>query len=187
MPPTYTPAEMLERLVAFDTVSAKSNLDLIDWVVDYLRAHGVEPVRLPNEEGTKANLYATIGPAVPGGIVLSGHTDVVPVEGQSWTSDPFTLTEREGRLYGRGAADMKGFIALCLALVPTLRARKLARPIHLALSFDEEVGCLGAPHLVDHMVGHLPRPALAIIGEPTMMRPVDAHKGIDAFRTTVRG
>src|SRR3546814_348457 len=182
---TFTPLEMLERLVAFDTVSARSNLALIDWVAAYLADHGIAPVVLPGEDGAKANLYATIGPAEPGGIVLSGHTDVVPVEGQAWTSDPFALTRRDDRVYGRGTADMKGFIALCLALVPELTARRLRRPIHIALTYDEEVGCLGAPRLVAHLVEHLPRPAVAVIGEPTMMRPVNAHKGLDAFRTPV--
>jgi len=180
---------LLDRLIAFDTVSRNGNRALIDWVADYLRGHGVEPLVLPDPEGTgsKANLYATIGPTDRGGVVLSGHTDVVPVDGQPWTTDPFRLTERDGRWYGRGTADMKGFVALALALVPTLAARTLKTPVHLALSYDEEVGCLGVPHMIRHVLEHLPRPELVIVGEPTTMRPVHAHKGLNAYRTTVTG
>ena len=185
--PDPTAAALLARLVAFDTVSARSNLALIDWVAAYLRGCGVNPIVLPNAERTKANLYATIGPKVPGGIVLSGHTDVVPVAGQAWDSDPFTLIERDGRLYGRGTADMKGFIAIALALVPALCRRRLAVPVHLALSYDEEIGCLGVPHLVRHVIDSLPRPRLVLVGEPTMLRMVNAHKSIAGFRTTVTG
>lgn len=178
---------LLERLVAFETVSARSNRDLIDWAAGVLRDAGIEATVLPSPDGGKANLFATIGPAAPGGVVLSGHTDVVPAEGQAWSSAPFTLTERGGRLHGRGTADMKGFLALCLAGAPGWARRGLRRPIHLAFSYDEEVGCLGAPDLIAHLRRNVPPPALAIIGEPTMMRPVGAHKGIDAFRTTVTG
>lgn len=190
MPPSLDlgPAlALLDRLIAFDTVSARSNLALIDWVAAWLHGHGVEPVVLPSPDGAKANLYATIGPDGPGGVVLSGHTDVVPVTDQSWDSDPFVLTERDGRLYGRGTADMKGFLALALALVPALAARRLAVPVHLAFSYDEELGCLGVPALVRHVVQHLPLPRLVIIGEPTLMQPVNAHKGVFGFRTTVTG
>ena len=185
--PVLTPVEMLARLIAFDTVSARPNRALIDWVAEYLRAHGVAPLVLPDADGGKANLYATIGPDRAGGVVLSGHTDVVPVADQAWDSDPFALTERGGRLYGRGAADMKGFVALALALVPAFAARPLATPIHLALSYDEEVGCKGAPYLVRHIVDHQPLPRLVVVGEPTSMRPVNAHKAIHAFRTEVTG
>lgn len=178
---------LLDRLVGFDTVSARSNLGLIHWVGDYLRGHGVEPVILPDPTGTKGNLFATIGPAGPGGVVLSGHTDVVPADGRDWSSDPFTLTEREGRLVARGAADMKGFLACALALVPGLAARRPARPVHLAFSYDEEVGCLGAPALIDHIRRHLPPPALVVVGEPTSMRPVNAHKGMVCVDTEVTG
>ncbi|AGA33670.1 Acetylornithine deacetylase [Thioalkalivibrio nitratireducens DSM 14787] len=175
---------MLERLVAFDTVSRNSNLDLIDFVRDRLARQGVAADLIANGDGTKANLLATVGPRVEGGVVLSGHTDVVPVDGQAWTTDPFRLEERGGRLYGRGSCDMKGFVAIALALVPEMKA--LRRPIHLALSYDEEVGCRGAPSLVE-AVGRLPRPAAVIVGEPTGMRVITAHKGITVARTHVRG
>ncbi|MEQ9813453.1 MAG: acetylornithine deacetylase [Azospirillaceae bacterium] len=178
---------ILDRLIAFDTVSAKPNIAIIDWIAGYLRDHGVEPLVLPDASGGKANLYATIGPADAGGIVLSGHTDVVPVEGQAWSSDPFALAERDGRFYGRGTADMKGFIALALSLVPGLAARPPATPVHLAFSYDEEVGCRGVPHMVAHVVEHLPLPRMAVIGEPTSMTPVNGHKGIMALKTEVRG
>lgn len=178
---------MIRRLVGYDTVSARSNLALIEDVRDYLGSHGIAARLVPNGDRTKANLYATIGPDVPGGLVLSGHTDVVPVEGQEWSSDPFTLAERDGRLYGRGAVDMKSFIAIALALVPAFKARRLKRPIHLFLSYDEEVGCFGAPHLLRLLGTELPKPALAIIGEPTSMRVVNAHKGVSAQATTIVG
>ena len=182
-----TPLEVLDRLVAFDTVSAHPNRALIDWVAGYLRGHGVEPLVLPSPDGAKANLFATIGPDGPGGIVLSGHTDVVPVADQQWDSDPFTLTARDGRLYGRGTADMKGFLAIALSLVPDFAGRNLARPIHLAMSYDEETGCVGIRHLLHHIVEHLPRPGLVIVGEPTSMKPANAHKSLRAFRTEVTG
>jgi len=178
---------ILEKLIAFDSVSTRPNRPLIDWVADYLSSLGVDAFVQPNGDGTKANLYATIGPDQEGGIVLSGHTDVVPVDDQIWRHDPFTLKENDGRLFGRGAADMKGFVALALALVPALVNRPLTSPIHLAFSYDEEVGCLGVPHLVDHILKNLPKPKLAIIGEPTMMRPVNAHKGVQTYRTIVTG
>ncbi|MGP1394447.1 MAG: acetylornithine deacetylase [Inquilinaceae bacterium] len=178
---------ILERLIAFDTVSAGPNRALIDWVAAYLRGHGLEPVILPDAGGGKANLLATIGPPVAGGVVLSGHTDVVPVADQSWDSDPFVLTRRGNRLCGRGTADMKGFVALTLALVPDLLNRRLSVPIHLAFSYDEEIGCLGVPHLIRHLKDHLPRPRLCVVGEPTSMAPVNAHKGLHGFRTVVTG
>lgn len=182
-----SPTEVLRRLVAFETVSADSNLALIEHVRGYLAAHGIAARVVPDATGTKANLFATIGPDAPGGVALSGHTDVVPVRGQPWSSDPFVLTPRDGRLYGRGAADMKGFIAVVLALVPELAARRLKRPIHLCLSYDEEIGCLGAPKLLALLGRELPKPALAIIGEPTEMKVVHAHKGIWFQRTTITG
>ncbi len=180
-----TPREMLERLIAFPTVSRDSNLDLIDFVQDYLDGYGVRSQALYNDDDTKANLYATIGPPVEGGVVLSGHTDVVPVDGQDWHSNPFRLSERDGRLYGRGACDMKGFLAIALALVPDMTTLK--RPIHLALSYDEEVGCQGAPAMIAQMAQHLPHCEAVIVGEPTMMDVVTAHKGIMALNTTVTG
>jgi len=182
-----TSLQMIERLVAFDTTSAKSNRALIDFVQGYLQGHGVAPRVVPDASGSKANLFATIGPAGPGGIVLSGHTDVVPVTDQPWSTDPFTLTARDGRLYGRGTADMKSFIAVALALVPAFRKMKLRRPIHLCLSHDEEVGCLGVPAVLRLLGRELPQPALAIVGEPTNMKVVSAHKGIWAQRTTITG
>ena len=181
------PVEMLRRLVAHDTVSAKSNLGLIEDVARYLAGHGVSSRVGHDETGTKANLFATIGPAIDGGVALSGHTDVVPVDGQPWTSAPFGLTERDGRLYGRGTADMKGFIATVLALVPEFLERPPRVPIHLCLSFDEEVGCLGIPALIQQLGRELPRPRIVIVGEPTGMKVVNAHKGINACQTIVTG
>jgi acetylornithine deacetylase len=182
-----TPAalEILGTLVAFDTTSRGSNLPLIEWVEGYLDDHGVPHRRVPNADGTKSNLLATVGPAVEGGVVLSGHTDVVPVDGQPWTSDPFTIVERGGRIYGRGTCDMKGFLALALAAVPELKGAR--RPVHLAFSYDEEIGCLGAPHLIDLIVREVPAPALVVVGEPTDMVAVNGHKGIATYTVTVTG
>ena len=185
---TPSPTEMLRRLVAFDTVSANSNLALIDWVVGYLDGHGIAARLTFDETRSKANLFATIGPQdAGGGVILSGHTDVVPVAGQAWDSDPFALVERDGRLYGRGTADMKSFIAIALALVPEFKARALKRPIHLALSFDEEVGCFGAPRLIEALPQGTGRPGLVIVGEPTNMEVANAHKGCHVFATSVTG
>jgi acetylornithine deacetylase len=178
---------MLARLVAFDTVSHKSNLELIAFVEDYLAGWGVAFTRIPNAAGDKAALFATIGPADRGGIVLSGHTDVVPVEGQSWSRDPFTLHVADGRAFGRGAVDMKGFIALALALVPDFLAAGLTTPIHLFLSYDEEVTCLGVVDGIARMGKDLPRPRAVIVGEPTSLELADAHKGIRTFFTTITG
>jgi acetylornithine deacetylase len=178
--------ELIRRLVAFDTVSARSNLALIGFVRDYLEAHGIGSRLTFDAAGNKANLLAAIGPSVPGGIVLSGHTDVVPTAGQPWDSDPFTAVERDGRLYGRGTADMKSFLAVALALVPEFLAARLRVPIYLALSYDEEVGCLGVGGLLADMAA-LPRPAAAIIGEPTSMQLINRHKGFYPFATTVTG
>lgn len=176
---------MIARLVSFDTVSRHSNLALIDFVQDYLDSFGIASQRVPSDDGRKANLYATIGPAVAGGVVLSGHTDVVPVDGQPWDSDPFVVTERAGRLYGRGTCDMKSFYAIALALLPEMN--RLQKPLHLALSYDEEIGCLGAPRLIRAIAEHLPRPQAVIIGEPTSMQVVTGHKGICALKTVVTG
>jgi acetylornithine deacetylase len=181
----YSPREMIERLVAFDTTSAKSNLQLIDFVDAYLRDLGV-PTRRTGDGG-KANLFATIGPEIAGGVVLSGHSDVVPVDGQAWSHDPFDAVERDGRLYGRGTADMKSFIAVALAMVPDLLAAPLARPLHLAISYDEEVGCLGVSKLIEDIKAALPLPRMVIIGEPTSMQIVNAHKSITALRTVITG
>jgi len=186
-PLTARATEILARLVAFDTTSRLSNLALIEWVEGYLAGHGVASRRVVSPDGLKANLLATIGPNVEGGVVLSGHTDVVPVDGQPWSTDPFTLTERDGRLYGRGSADMKGFIALALAAVPDLLVAGVTRPAHLALSYDEEVGCLGAPHLIEVIRAELPSPSVVVVGEPTSMEAVSGHKGIASLRVTVTG
>jgi acetylornithine deacetylase len=183
--------EMLKRLVAFDTTSRNSNLDLIKYIQSYLDGFGVASTLVPNDEGTKANLYASIGPDAPGGIVLSGHTDVVPVDGQPWTTNPWTLTEKaDGNLYGRGTCDMKGFIAVALAHVPAFQRAKLNVPVHFAFSYDEEVGCLGAHSLAEKLMGNVPRPQAVIVGEPTMMGVVNmqnaggsliaAFKGVEA-------
>lgn len=182
---TSTSKEILARLVSFPTVSRDTNLPLIDFVEEWLSRHGVAATRVQSDDGRKANLYASIGPAEPGGVILSGHTDVVPVDGQPWSADPFTLTERDGRLYGRGTADMKGFIAIALALVPEMK--ELRRPVHLALSYDEEVGCQGAPRMIRELAGLVPRPAAVIVGEPTGMQVATAHKGIAIYRTEVTG
>jgi len=188
MPPTLSARQILEKLVSFPTVSTESNLDLIDWVEDYLHGFGVTSTRVYNDQGTKAALYAHVGPQVAGGVVLSGHTDVVPVTGQAWDSDPWQLVEKDGRLYGRGTCDMKGFDALALAAVPLALKTGLKRPIQIALSYDEEVGCVGAPPMIDHMVASgLPRAAAAIIGEPSMMKTVTGHKGGAGFRTHIHG
>jgi acetylornithine deacetylase len=178
---------ILERLVGFDTVSAKSNRSLIDWVADYLDGYGIRGELTRTDDGSKANLFATIGPAGRGGVILSGHTDVVPVAGQVWDSDPFRLDSRGDRFYGRGTADMKGFIALALALVPEAMLRPLQIPLHLALSHDEEVGCLGVPALIRALPQGAARPRFAIIGEPSEMRVANAHKGIQFLRTRVTG
>ncbi len=178
---------MLERLIAIDTTSRLSNLKLIELVEAELSALGVTSRRVESPDGAKANLYATIGPAVPGGVVLSGHTDVVPVDGQAWTSDPFALTRRGERLYGRGTCDMKGFIALALAAAPGFAGGRIRRPVHLALSYDEEVGCLGAPAMIREIASNVPPPAAVVVGEPTNMEVVSAHKGITTYLVTVTG
>jgi len=178
--------EILGRLVAFDTTSARSNLELIDWVAAYLEGHGIASARSAAFEG-KANLFATIGALDQGGVILSGHTDVVPVTGQEWATDPFRLSERGGSFYGRGSADMKGFIALVLALVPEMTRRRLSVPLHLALTHDEETGCFGAPALIRELPNGIARPRLAIIGEPTSMQVANAQKGCSFFRTRVTG
>jgi acetylornithine deacetylase len=179
--------EMLARLIAFPSVSTSSNLDIIGFCREWLSTHGVESHIVMSPEGDKANLYATIGPQVEGGIVLSGHTDVVPVEGQNWSTDPWTLTEKNGRLYGRGATDMKGFDALALTLVPEMLKAPLKRPIHIALSYDEEIACRGVPSMVRAMVQSIPTPAAVIVGEPTRHAVVTGHKASVQLRTQVSG
>ena len=185
--PRLSTLDLLERLVAFDTESSRSNLPLIDFVAQYLEGWGVRYVRAPNAAGDKAALFATVGPAIDGGVVLSGHTDTVPVTGQAWTGDPHTLRVADGRAYGRGAVDMKGFDALVLAAVPEMLAAGLARPIHILLSYDEETTCLGVADLIARFGTDLPRPGAVIVGEPTDLEVADAHKSIVTFHTTVHG
>jgi acetylornithine deacetylase len=182
-----TALETLERLVAFDTTSRRTNLELIEFAEARLAASGAKMHRVGNADGSKANLLALIGPEADGGVLLSGHTDVVPVDGQAWTSDPWTLTRRDGRLYGRGAADMKAFLALALAAASDFAAANLKRPVQLAFSYDEEIGCLGAPSLIEDLVRAGPQPAVVIVGEPTSMETVSGHKGIATFKVTVTG
>ncbi len=178
---------MIRKLVGFDTTSRESNLALIGFVRDTLAGLGAESRLVHDESGRKANLYATLGPPGKPGIMLSGHTDVVPVDGQDWASDPFDLVEKDGRLYGRGAADMKSFIAVALALAPEFARRGLETPIHFALSYDEEVGCIGVRRLIDALNEMPVRPAMCIVGEPTEMKVVVAHKGKKSVRVAVRG
>lgn len=183
----YSAKEMLDKLVSFKTVSLDSNLEMINFIQDYLNSYGIDSHLVFNNLKTKANLYAQIGPNVEGGILLSGHTDVVPIEGQSWTSDPFRLIEKNGRLYGRGSCDMKGFNALILAAIPTMMKVKLQKPIQIAFSYDEEVGCLGAPAMINKIRVTLPKAAAVIVGEPTMMNTVNGHKTSIGLKTHVRG
>lgn len=182
--------EWLRRLIAYDTTSHLSNLALVDGVANYLLSHGLEPWVTKNEDYSKANLFATIpaeNGSIQGGLVLSGHTDVVPAEPETWLSPPFRAEIREGRLFGRGAADMKGFIASVLAAVPAMKNARLRYPLHIALSYDEEVGCLGIPALLDEIRRRGLRPQYCIVGEPTMMQAVTAHKGIHVFRCRLHG
>ncbi len=184
---TLSPRAILDRLVSFPTVSRDSNLDLVDWVESYLAHHGIAPHRDWNEDHSKAALFAHVGPVVTGGVVLSGHTDVVPVDGQAWTRDPWTVVEQGGRLYGRGTCDMKGFDALAIWAMVAAHQQGVARPLQLALSYDEEVGCTGAPPMIAAMGRVLPKAACVIVGEPSMMKVVNGHKGGTGFQVHVRG
>ena len=179
--------ETLRDLIAFPTISTDSNLAMIDYLAERLTAAGARVEVMRDDSGGKANLWATLGPDVDGGIVLSGHTDVVPVADQDWSSDPFELVERDGRLFGRGACDMKGFIAACVAMAPRLAARVGERPVHFAFTHDEEVGCIGAKHLVAALKASKITPAIAIIGEPTSMRVIEGHKGCYEYSTEFNG
>ena len=182
---------MIERLIAFNTVSRDSNLGLIEWVRDYLQGFGAKTRLTHDATGKKANLFATLGESGKPGLILSGHTDVVPVDGQKWDTDPFVATERDGRLYARGSADMKGFIGIILAQAPkfvdALNAGRLDAPLHYALSYDEEVGCLGVRGLIRDLQENAIRPAGCVVGEPTSMQPIIAHKGTHRFRCSVHG
>lgn len=179
--------EILQRLVSFATVSRDSNLPLIDWVRNYLNDFGIGSQLVHDESGNKAHLIASVGPAVERGVVLSGHSDVVPIDDQDWNSDPFVLTEKDARLYARGSCDMKGFIACALARVPEWSSARLERPVHLVLSYDEELACRGTPSLIAAVKRLLPQPAAVIVGEPTSMRLANRHKGLCALHTTVQG
>jgi acetylornithine deacetylase len=178
---------LIERLVGFNTESSKPNLPLIEFVEDYLGQLNVPFVRVPNAEGDKAAVFATVGPMQDGGIVLSGHTDVVPVAGQAWSSDPFAVRRDGTRLYGRGTCDMKGFDAICLAMVPEFQRATLKRPVHLLFSYDEEVTCEGSLDAIRRFGHDLPRPGIVIVGEPTNMEVADSHKSVSTYHTHVRG
>jgi acetylornithine deacetylase len=178
---------LLEKLISFDTESSKSNLALIADVEGYLTGLGVDYVKVPNRQGDKAALFVTIGPKVDGGVVLSGHTDVVPVEGQSWTSDPFVLRRDGDRIFGRGTCDMKGFDAICLAMIPEFQKANLPRPIHILLSYDEETTCRGPLDTIARFGHDLPKPGAVLVGEPTLMQVADSHKSIATYRTIVHG
>jgi acetylornithine deacetylase len=182
---------MIERLIAFNTVSRDSNLGLIEWVRDYLQSHGATTRLTHDVTGRKANLFATLGDSPKPGLILSGHTDVVPVDGQQWNTDPFVASEHDGKLYARGSADMKGFIGIALAQAPqfvaALNSGRLEAPLHYALSYDEEVGCLGVRGLIKDLEDNAIRPAGCVVGEPTSMQPIIAHKGTHRFRCRVLG
>jgi acetylornithine deacetylase len=179
--------DLLRRLVAFDTTSRESNLDLIFWIESYLIHHGIRPRRVPNPDGSKAGLIARIGPETPGGLLLCGHTDTVPVDGQAWRSDPFQLRLAGDRVIGRGVVDMKGFIASVLAMVPDMVEADLQSPVFIGLTYDEEVGCLGATPVVEALLDEAVRPAWGIVGEATGMAVVRTHKGVSVMRTVVQG
>lgn len=182
-----TTEQILEKLVSFPVLGGDSNLDIITWIKDYIESFDIKTTLVPNKEKTKASLHCRIGPAIDDGIILSGHTDVVPVAGQEWDTDPFKLTDKgDGNLYGRGSCDMKGFIAICLHSLPKMIEAKLKKPIYFAFSYDEEIGCLSAPELVlDIQNTYSEKPKYALIGEPTLMQPVLAQKGINIFDTHV--
>jgi acetylornithine deacetylase len=182
-----TPRQLLDRLVSFPTVSRDSNLDLVDWLEAYLAGHGITAHRHWNEDRSKAALFAHVGPWVDGGVVLSGHSDVVPVDGQDWSSDPWRVTERDGRLYGRGTCDMKGFVAQAIWALVQAQKHGVRRPLQLALSYDEEVGCTGAPPMIAAMQAVLPQAEAAIIGEPSRMKLINGHKGGTGFHVHVKG
>src|SRR5690606_22751981 len=185
-----TSVDWIKKLISYDTTSRESNLELIGFIGDYLATQGLEPVLTYDDTGKKANLFATVpsqSGATTGGIVLSGHTDVVPVDGQNWASDPFKPEIRDGKLFGRGACDMKGFIGVTLHLLPLILKTPLAQPIHLAYSYDEEIGCVGAPVMIADLVKRGVNPSGCVVGEPTSMRTIVAHKGINVYRCRVHG
>ncbi len=179
--------ELIEKLISFDTTSRESNLEIISFIQDYLNDLEIDSQLVHNEEGTKANLYATVGDANASGVMLSGHTDVVPIDGQEWDTDPFKVTRKGNRLYGRGTSDMKSFVAITLAQLPKFQARGLKTPIHLAFSYDEEVGCIGVRRLIKIIKDMPVKPAMCIVGEPTSMQVITGHKGKRSYRVHVRG
>ena len=181
--------EILTKLVSFSVLGGQSNISIAEWIENYLTENGIEFTNVPNEEGNKRSIHCRIGPAVDGGVILSGHQDVVPVEGQTWTTDPFVLTDKnDGKLYGRGSCDMKGFLACCLAALPEMVKADLKKPIYFAFSYDEEIGCLAAPELAEHIKStYSEKPKYAIIGEPSMMEPVVGQKGIVVYKTSLNG
>ncbi len=187
MTDALSPRALIEKLVSFPTVSRDSNLDLVDWVEGYLGDQGIDAKRDYDETGQKASLFAHVGPEEDGGVILSGHVDVVPVDGQAWDTDPFTVTEKDGKLYGRGTCDMKGFDALAIWAVVEAKRRGVTRPVQLALSRDEEIGCVGAPPMIEAMQGAVPKASMAIIGEPTEMGIINGHKGGTGFDLHFRG
>lgn len=184
-----TVEEILAKLVSFPVLGGKSNMSIITWIKEYVESHGITTTLVPNVEGNKASLHCRIGPAIDGGVILSGHTDVVPVEGQEWTTDPFILTDKgDGKLYGRGSCDMKGFVACCLAALPEMAKADLKKPIYFAFSYDEEIGCLAGPELAKAInTDYRETPKYAIIGEPSLMEPIVGQKGIYILETYVNG
>ncbi|MFT4650858.1 MAG: acetylornithine deacetylase [Flavobacteriales bacterium] len=184
---TMNSEQLLSKLIAFDTTSTTSNLELIDYIRNYLDGYSIKSLLIPNDDNTRANLYATIGPDDIGGVMLSGHTDVVPTSGQNWNSDPYQIRSDENAFYGRGACDMKGFIACALAGVPKMVNLKLKTPIHLAFSYDEEIGCVGVKKLINAMENFEVKPRIGLIGEPTDMKMIVGHKGKAAFKVKLTG
>ena len=184
---TFLAKEILKNLVSFPFLPGQSNLKMIDYIADYLQSHGVDAELVYSEDRTRANLFATIGPRIQGGIMLSGHTDVVAVAGQKWTNDPFDLIEKNNRLYGRGSVDMKGFIACCLASVPQWQQLELKTPIQLGITYDEESGGFGAKRLAQWLKNSNVKPAYSIIGEPTQMAIIAGHKGGYEISTVITG
>ena len=184
-----TAEQILKKLVSFPVLGGDSNLSIINWIKAYIESFGIKVTMCPNEDRTKASLHCRIGPAVDGGVILSGHTDVVPVKGQEWNTNPFELTDiGDGKLYGRGSCDMKGFLAICLAMLPDMVKANLTKPIYFAFSYDEEIGCLSAPELVEHIkTTYTERPKYAIIGEPSLLEPIVGQKGIYVLETHVNG
>ncbi|MES2664619.1 MAG: acetylornithine deacetylase [Pseudomonadota bacterium] len=187
MSPVLTPRELLDVLVAHPTVSRDSNLALIDWIEGYLASHGIASHRHWNEDRTKAALFAHVGPWQEGAVVLSGHTDVVPVDGQDWATDPWVVVERDGRLYGRGTCDMKGYDALAIWALVAAHQAGVSRPLQIALSYDEEIGCTGAPPMIAAMQGVLPKGAAVVVGEPSRMKLITGHKGGTGYHVHVKG